>query len=432
MESDESPTVINEMDFFSLEKIGAETEQEGYQHPILEQNDVTIDTGLQLLSGSGSDLSLGDGFPLAYRTNDEKKSKCCQMTTMKAKMRQIDDENQRLKNSLARLNENYNYLHMQFIEVMNKNKCINENTNLSYAVTDEKMESNEEGRYRIVPWKFWHDHDGRSSAEERFTADYCALKSSFNGDQKEGKETLPIFSSTSMSREQAQESTIRKARVSVRVRSDAPMITDGCHWRKYGQKMAKGSNCPRAYYRCTMAVGCPVRKQVQRCAEDQTILITSYEGKHNHPLPPAAMSMASTTSAAASMLLSGSISSADSLMKPNFLAQTMLSCPSGLATISASAPFPTVTLDLTQPPDVLQFSKPPLQQQIYIPQVSGQSLQCGEREELAIADRVSAAAAAITTNPKFTAALAAANSSVNGAAHENGGQPRGTEDTQSN
>lgn len=58
---------------------------------------------------------------------------------------------------------------------------------------------------------------------------------------------------------------------------------DGYNWRKYGQKLVKGSEFPRSYYKCTHP-NCQVKKLFER-SNDGTIAEIIYKGKHDHPKP---------------------------------------------------------------------------------------------------------------------------------------------------
>ncbi|KAG9447604.1 hypothetical protein H6P81_013732 [Aristolochia fimbriata] len=480
--------------------------------------DFDVNTGLNLLTANtGSDQSTVDD---GLSPNAEEKEGKTELAALQAELDRMNEENQRLRGMLSQVSNNYNALQMHFVSVMQQQNHKTTDNSQPQEIIEEKMEEKKHdlggGGGLMVPRQFMDlgpaattvetDEPSQSSSEGRTPRERSGspqnnaevvskeypIGQSIIGNGNEivpfdqdkssdqvgdgrgaagkreespdrvsqggwGPNKAPKLAS-SKNVDQTAEATMRKARVSVRARSEAPMITDGCQWRKYGQKMAKGNPCPRAYYRCTMAAGCPVRKQVQRCAEDRSILITTYEGNHNHPLPPAAMAMASTTSAAACMLLSGSMSSTDGLMNSNFLARTLLPCSSSMATISASAPFPTVTLDLTHSPNPLQFQRPqqpqfqvpfpngpqgfPAPAASSLPQIFGQALynqskfsglhmsqnvdspQFGSQQPAAppptLADTVSAATAAITADPNFTAALAAAITSIIGGGQANG------------
>ncbi|KAJ0970674.1 hypothetical protein J5N97_018633 [Dioscorea zingiberensis] len=74
---------------------------------------------------------------------------------------------------------------------------------------------------------------------------------------------------------------MREPRFCFQTRSDVDVLDDGYKWRKYGQKVVKNSLHPRSYYRCTHN-NCRVKKRVERLSEDCRMVITTYEGRHNH------------------------------------------------------------------------------------------------------------------------------------------------------
>ncbi|XP_057763806.1 WRKY transcription factor 28-like isoform X2 [Salvia miltiorrhiza] len=72
----------------------------------------------------------------------------------------------------------------------------------------------------------------------------------------------------------------RQARFAFMTKSEVDNLEDGYRWRKYGQKAVKNSPFPR----CT-SQKCNVKKRIERSYQDATVVITTYEGQHNHHSP---------------------------------------------------------------------------------------------------------------------------------------------------
>ncbi|KAB1994144.1 hypothetical protein ES319_D13G080000v1 [Gossypium barbadense] len=339
-----------------------------------------------------------------------------EIESAKAKMGEVKEENERLKLLLCQIVKDYQSLHTRFLDVLKKEEA---NKSTTTPIVGSHEENNEE-HHQLISLSLGrsssndppkkqekksskeeddddddgkHGNDGGGGLELglecKFEPDGSieseknnnpSCESSLGKPEEEEKEPTEVWTPSKILKsvkngdeeDVSEPMQLKKTRVSVRTRCDTPTMNDGCQWRKYGQKIAKGNPCPRAYYRCTLSPTCPVRKQVQRCSDDMSILITTYDGNHNHPLPLSATAMASTTSAAASMLHSQSSTSQPAL-------PTSLSAPTASfststthlhalsfnfsqnpipshhyhfpnSSISTLNSHPTVTLDLTAPP----------------------------------------------------------------------------------
>lgn len=55
---------------------------------------------------------------------------------------------------------------------------------------------------------------------------------------------------------------------------------------RYGEKLVKGSPCPRSYYKCSQP-GCPAKKIVERDADSGDVLSTQYKARRGRAGWPA-------------------------------------------------------------------------------------------------------------------------------------------------
>jgi len=157
-----------------------------------------------------------------------------------------------------------------------------------FLVSEEEF--NHSCKSEDVGDRFYNFNAGKSgpSVEREYTASFPRNPQRIQGIQSDNSSTVfqtdeppETMNPKKSSRKRKPERAVKYAFLT---RSESDNQEDGYKWRKYGKKYLKNSPNPRNYYRCTDS-NCDVKKTVERDAQDNGIVITTYLGKHNHESP---------------------------------------------------------------------------------------------------------------------------------------------------
>ena len=173
-------------------------------------------------------------------------------------LKRVSAENKKLTEMLTEMCENYNTLRGNLMEYMRKNPDKEHSSSKK-----RKSESNNNS----IPMGVNGTSESSSTDEES-----C----------KNPKEDMKTKISRVYMRTEASDKSLVRFLTATEHKKSLPLlcisltgfsffsciqiVKDGYQWRKYGQKVTRDNPSPRAYFKCSFAPSCPVKKKVNLTA----------------------------------------------------------------------------------------------------------------------------------------------------------------------